>query len=375
MILVYNALSLVPDVADGAATFSLNVLEHLPAVLNNDDFIVLACSGETRIRRGPNVTVKFVNRVGGAGARILHETFLLERTLRRVRADVFVSPNESMPLRLPCPAVVVAQNLVYHRDGWRQAFQGATAAQRVVSRVQAAYYRRAMPAAYRRAARIAAVSDTTARVLATKAGLDLDKTDVIYEGSNSILMPVPRGGVTRSRLLAVGTLAPYKGLQRAIELFALLHRVRPELELEIVGSSWRGFGSVLSDHARRYEVEGAVRFVGALGGHELAQRYETALLLIHLSECESFGLPVAEAMYYGLPVVSSGSSSLREVTGGAALEISRNLDDAASAVLGLIDDPDQYQRLSDRGRRRAAELTWRATAERLGNVIRAAGSG
>lgn len=373
MIVVYNALSVRPGVFDGAATFSLNIVPALASALPGDEVVALVRSGENRLPAGENLRLRTVELPAQALARLAYESLGLSGVLRRLQADVYVCPNESLPFGPPCPVVVVAQNLAYHREGGRLAFQGERWIDRVASRAQAAYYRWAMPRAYRRAARIAAVSETTAQLLASRARLDRAKTAVIFEGADSRLLPAPREDRRREpRLLVVSTLAPYKGLERTLALFAALRRDRPKLELDLVGGDWRGFQSSLASLASGLGVSGAVHFLGNVEGEALVSCYERSLALIQLSECESFGLPIVEAMRYGLPVVSSGRSSLAEVAAGAALEVSTEQERATLEVLALLDDEGARARLVERGRARAADLTWQAAGERLAAVIREA---
>jgi glycosyltransferase involved in cell wall biosynthesis len=208
-------------------------------------------------------------------------------------------------------------------------------------------------------------------VLAARAGLDLAKTRVVYEGSDSFLMPAPHGaGPREDRLLAVSALAPHKGLFPTLELFAALLKRRPGLELDIVGGDWRGFGTLLGERVRSLGLSGSVRLLDGLDAAALAERYERSLALLMLSECEAFGLPLVEAMRYGLPVVSSGLSSLREVAAGAALELDRDARTAVEDVLAVLDAGAARDELVTRGRQRAAALTWQAAGEGMARVVR-----
>jgi alpha-1,3-rhamnosyl/mannosyltransferase len=228
-----------------------------------------------------------------------------------------------------------------------------------------------MRSAYRRAAAVVTVSAETLRVLAASAGLDPAKATVVHEGCDSIFLPPPGGEVRREpRLLAVGTLAPYKNHERAIDLFARLVPARPELTLELVGSDWRGYGDVVARHAAQSGVGARIRFSHDLASREVAERYQSSTLLLHLSSCESFGLPVVEAMRYGLPVVAAARSSLPEVAGGAALLV--DPDDpaaAAAAVEGLLADEALLGALAAKGRAHAGELTWKRAAEGVAAVV------
>ena len=58
MIVAYNALSVRPGVFDGAATFTLNLLHHLPDALPEARFVVLARQGESRLGDSARLTVR-----------------------------------------------------------------------------------------------------------------------------------------------------------------------------------------------------------------------------------------------------------------------------------------------------------------------------
>jgi glycosyltransferase involved in cell wall biosynthesis len=374
VIVVYNALSVRPGVADGAATFSVNMVAELSSALDGDEVVVLVRQGETRFEGGGNRVVH-VSLPGIPFVRVVWEWFALSRILSRLRAGVFVSPNESLPLRMNCPCVVVAQNLAYHWDGWQSTHRGGGVWERLASRAQAAYYRRAMPRAYRRATTVVAVSETTACVLAEGAGLDRAKTTVVLEGSDSRLLPEPsRSSQREPRLLVVSALAPYKGLERSLRLFARVRKERPDLDLDLVGADWRGFRERLVALAAELGITGHVHFLGNLRPAELAAAYERSLALLHLSESESFGLSVAEAMRNRLPVISSGRSSLPEITQGAAVELADDLDAAARQLTDFFADDERRDEVARRGCRRAEELTWRHAGEAFARVVAAAGN-
>lgn len=369
-VIAYNALHVRPGVYDGAATFSLNVARRLPAALPDARVVVYVVEGEDRLQPADNLEVRHIGTGSGRpGGRVVLEMLWLGLELRQIGAHALVSPHESIPFLPPCPVVVVAQNLVYHRGSFGDAFRGRERRERVRTRLQSAYYRRRMCGAYDKAAAIVAVSAHTADVLAAQARLDRAKTTVVYNGSDSDFLQADGAPVEREpRLLTVSTLAPYKNLEETIDLYARLRERRPELTLALAGGDWRGFGSVLEQHAREAGVADGVRFLGPVGPAELVRLYRTSLLLLHLSECESFGLPPIEAMRFGLPVVAADRSSLPEVTAGAAALVDPDdLDAAAAAVERVLDH--EAAELVERGARRAAELTWQATAEGIARVV------
>lgn len=374
MVVAFNALSLHPGGWGGASTFTLNVLGALPEQLPEARVVVLARAAEKRIPASQTLEVRRFSVHGTAG-RLAVESVLLARELRRLRADVFVSPNESLPLGFRGRSVVVAQNLAYHKTA-PSTFAGRTWLDRAATRVQSAYYRRRMPRAFRTATAVVAVSAEAARVLVEHAGLSFAKTRVIWEGSDSFLLRdrlpgLVKDDVVARRLLIVSALAPYKNIATALEAMADIGETRPDVTLDVVGPDWRGYGSVLRERARALGVDGRVTFHGSVSPELLVEFYEASDLLLELSSCESFGLPLLEAMRYGLPVVAADASALPEVAGGAASLIPTGDRSALhERVLHLLADERERDRLRQLGFERSRLLTWRRCASELAAVIR-----
>jgi alpha-1,3-rhamnosyl/mannosyltransferase len=110
--------------------------------------------------------------------------------------------------------------------------------------------------------------------------------------------------------------------------------------------------------------------VGHVDDDTLAALYRGAKMLVFPSRYEGFGLPVLEAMSYGTPVVASNASAIAEAGGDAACYVEPG-DDAglAAAMLRVATDEAYANDLRRRGLIRAAEFTWRSTAERTLDVI------
>lgn len=69
----------------------------------------------------------------------------------------------------------------------------------------------------------------------------------------------------------------------------------------------------LANTAKELQIEDRVKFLGRLSEDELASTYKGALCLLFPSLYEGFGLPVIEAMACGTPVITSNTTSLKEI--------------------------------------------------------------
>lgn len=151
-----------------------------------------------------------------------------------------------------------------------------------------------------------------------------------------------------SFVLFVGTIEPRKNLAA---LSTALARSGLDLPLVAAGAEGWGDGGMTDD----------VRFLGFVAPGDLAVLYAAATLFAYPSLSEGFGLPVAEAMSYGTPVVTSRGTSTEEVAGGAAVLVDPT--DVDSISEGLVDAARRSEELCALGLERAAALTWDATVD------------
>ncbi len=112
----------------------------------------------------------------------------------------------------------------------------------------------------------------------------------------------------------------------------------------------------------RFEKE--VIFAGYVPLGDLPVLLSGAEALLFPSIHEGFGLPVIEAMACGCPVVTSNCSALPEVSGDAALLIDpHNEAEIAAAIERVVVDKDLRSCIIAKGFKRAAEFSWKKTAE------------
>jgi glycosyltransferase involved in cell wall biosynthesis len=168
-------------------------------------------------------------------------------------------------------------------------------------------------------------------------------------------------------VLSLCTVEPRKNLPHLVRsFFRLLDQERlADLSLVLVGpTGWKAEG-VFASLIERPEHRERVILTGYVADADLAALYSGARLFAYPSLYEGFGLPVLEAMRCGTPVITSGTSSLPEVAGEAALYIAPTDPDAlCEALRALLTEPGRAAELRRRGLERAARFTWERTAER-----------
>ena len=228
--------------------------------------------------------------------------------------DVLHCPTYYGPLRPRVPTVVTVHDLAALRHPeWFPAWTRT-------------YVPRVVPHTIRAATRVIAVSEFTARELEELVGVPRTRIRVVPNGVDAVFTPEgPRAD--GDYVLAVGTLEPRKNLERVA-----LAAKRAGVELRVVGEI--GWGDVGA---------GTATWLGRVDDDELARLYRGARCLVYPSYYEGFGIPVAEALACGTPVVTSRDSAMAELAGDAAVlvdpldveDIVRGIG-AAQAPVGFV---------------------------------------
>jgi glycosyltransferase involved in cell wall biosynthesis len=102
---------------------------------------------------------------------------------------------------------------------------------------------------------------------------------------------------------------------------------------------------------------------GRIDDEDLPAIYQAALVFVHPSRYEGFGLQLVEAMASGIPVLASETTSLPEVLGGAGLLFNpRDPKAIAREIERIYRDADLRTAMAAKGRERARCFSWHRTA-------------
>ncbi len=155
---------------------------------------------------------------------------------------------------------------------------------------------------------------------------------------------MPPGGTNeaRPRLLFIGRLAPNKRQEDLVKLLFCLRRIRPDAHLTLIGDRWEvGYDRWVEKLAAELGVGGGLTLTGKVAQAEMVAHLKTADLYVSMSDHEGFGVPLAESMLLGLPVMAYGATAVPDTMGGAGLVFYRKefeeLAELADLVLG--DEP------------------------------------
>ncbi len=298
------------------------------------------------------------------------EQVLLPLLMRRERLDLWHTPFLSVPLLAPCPIVATIHDLIFFDHPEFVSRRGFLW-----------YYKGSAALSIWRARRVIAVTEATRAEILKRFPQATCKMQVIHEGTGTRFQPRAAAQIPVTRLrekyhlperfiLNVGARRPSKNLGRLVEAFGRIHQQVPH-HLVFAGPADRHFEDEALLRTQELGLEDKVHFLGFVDEEDLPYLYNLADLFVFPSLAEGFGLPPAEAMASGVPVVVSDIPALSEVVAEAGPHVNPyDVDALAQEMLAVLTSPEEMARRRGKSLKRAAELSWDAAAEKTLRLYR-----
>ncbi|WP_062058137.1 glycosyltransferase family 4 protein [Cellvibrio sp. OA-2007] len=194
-----------------------------------------------------------------------------------------------------------------------------------------------------------------------------DQIQVIPNGVDATIFK-PLDTILRTPLRLITTASsdqPLKGLSILLRALANLRREFPALQLIVIGKLKEN--GETEQELQQLQLQDAVQFKSGISNQQLVEEYAQASIAIVPSLYEGFGLPAAEAMACGVPLICSDGGALPEVVGNAArLVRAGSVEDLQQALTELLSNASAREQLGAQGRAHILQqLSWVCVAKKM----------
>lgn len=203
--------------------------------------------------------------------------------------------------------------------------------------------------------RIVAVSRQTADDIVEFFDISPDKIDVIYQGCNPVFntdVSLIEKEILRMKyllpksfILYVGTIEERKNL---LTLIKALHYGRIDMPLVVIGKPTPYLNKIIEFIERHSLIN--IIFCDIVQNQDLPGIYQLADLFVYPSVFEGFGIPILEALYSRVPVITSKGSCFAEAGGAYTLYVDpNNVEEMAAAIKKVLLDRDLQEKMIAEG--------------------------
>jgi len=223
---------------------------------------------------------------------------------------------------------------------------------------------------------IITVSEFTRKDIAKEFSLDENKFRVVHNGINNEFFYTKQNGPRPENSLIVTNSAdtPLKGLNFLLEAVAEIRKKQP-IRLTVIGQPKKD--GIIENLVAKLGVSDIVHFTGRIENEEFADYYAKSTIAVVPSLYEGFGIPAAEAMACGVPLISTSGGALPEVVGDAGMIVPpADAKALANAITHLLNAPEERKKYAQAGLARVNSVfSWKKAAQEVVEVYREAING
>lgn len=287
--------------------------------------------------------------------------------LKKLKIDLFFSPDGYLSLRSKIPSLAVFHDLNFEHHPEDYPFLTRKHYQYFFSRFA------------KKAKQIATVSEYTKNDLKKIYQIENKKIDVVYCGARPEFKPLNKEDQLKVKqeiangneyFIYVGSIQARKNLSTLIKAFNLFKKkTGSDTHLIIAGAlKWGSKNLKLTFKESPYKKE--IHILGRVESDDLVKIVASSKALTLISKLEGFGIPILEAYFCDVPVITSNISSMPEVAGNGALLVNPNsTESVANAMVQINEDDELRNKLIKNARIQRQKFAWEKTAKLLWKSI------
>lgn len=369
MIIAINTRFLGNDTVGGYDSFSSKVLCSITEQHPQHRFYFLSDRPYTEKITFPSTVISIIINPPARHPLLWKYWFdvKLPLLLKKIKADVFVSPDGFCSLTTTVPQCVVVRDLqfLYSPETYKRS--------------HLFFYKRYTPAFLKKAAGIITLSQCSRNDIIHRYGIRGDKINVVYGAAGTVFQPLSfeqkelvkeRHTEGKEYFIYPGSIQPPKNLLPLLKAFSIFKkRQRSGMKLVLAERSnlkKDAFQELIKEYKYRQDVV----LVSDITDTEAANLVGSAYASVYPFLSKGFGIPILEAMNCAVPVLTVTHPAIQEVGEEAALYFDPgNPSDMAERLMLIYKDEDLRNRLIQKGTAIAQKYSLQQTVDLLWQSI------
>ena len=297
----------------------------------------------------------------------LWRTFMLTKQARKENIEIFHGLSNELPIGLKrngIKSVVTIHDLIFLRFPKQY---------KTIDRM---IYRLKSKHACKNADKIIAISEQTKKDIIDFYGIHPEKIQVIYQSCHRIFKKQANDDIKNKVkekhklpskfLLYVGSINERKNLLTILKTLLQL----PSHRLVVVGKG-KHYKKKCESYIKEHHLESQVLFLNIKETEDLAAIYQMANIMIYPSIFEGFGIPILEALYSKIPVITSEGGCFPEAGGPNSMYIDPNNEQQLKeSILKIENNTNLRQEMILKGYSHAQQFSEASISEKITHLYK-----
>jgi glycosyltransferase involved in cell wall biosynthesis len=365
----------------GMDMVALELIRNLQKIDQKNEYIIFIKPDEDDACLKESSNFKIVKLEGGFYP--LWEQIALPRAAAAAGCQLLHCTSNTAPVNTSIPLVVTLHDIIYMESSYGKILSGSGT---TYQKFGNAYRRLIVPRVIKKSRKIITVSHFEKNRIGEFFGMKGDsRLTAVYNGVSDYFKPV----TDQATLLRVkqkyhlpdhyffflGNTDPKKNTRGTLKAYSdFLKQTGSDMRLVMLDYDRAELDKILVEIGDQSLIDRIV-LTGYVVNTDLPAIYSQCDVFLYPSLRESFGIPMLEAMGCGAPVITSTTSSMPEVSGGAGFLVDPfNPTEITAAMIQITGNRDLKNQLIEKGLAQAPKFSWKAMAENVLDIYKEIGS-
>lgn len=358
----------------GLGNYSRTLVESLYKFHPEHQYILFSpplkdIRGKEWSKKYPKLEIITPKKILSAAFPTMWRSLLLSNTLKESELDIYHGLSHELPpniSKLSCKKIVTIHDLIFMR--YPEFFPW----------IDRQVYLRKFRYACEVADVVIAICEQTKKDIIKYFGTPESKIRVVYQSCAAHFYTGPskeqvqkikdENEIKTDYILFVGALEERKNALTLAKAYCRIAK-NTKHDLVLVGNGKKEYQEQIRRVFIEHGLSNRLHILNDISFEQLPLIYAGASIFCYPSFFEGFGIPIIEALFSGVPVITSKGSCFPEAGGPDTIYIDpNNLEELLAAIENLLTDKELRQTMARNGRLFVEKFHWKNTALELTNL-------
>ncbi|MFD1293687.1 glycosyltransferase family 4 protein [Lutibacter holmesii] len=356
----------------GMDMVALELIRNLQEIDKVNEYFIFVKPDEDNKVLNETPNFKIIELDGGSYP--TWEQIALPKAAKKYGCEILHCTSNTAPYVTNIPLVTTLHDIIYMESSYSKILTGSATTYQKFGNI---YRKLIVPRVVKTSAKIITVSHFEKKRIADFFNIKNDnRLEAVYNGVSTHFKPILDKTVLNSVkekyhlpdnfFFFLGNTDPKKNTKGTLKAFSeFLKQSKSNYKLVMLDYDTQELQKLLSEIGDKQLINHIV-LTGYVVNTDLPAIYSLSTIFLYPSLRESFGIPMLEAMACGVPVITSNTSSMPEVSGNAAHIINPfNPNEITEGIIKILSDKEYSEELCKKGLERSKVFSWKNMAKQV----------